>query len=263
MQRTQYQIEVELLSEAIFSSGEKESNLVHTKVLTDTDGFVYFHAKSLKGLLKKRAYWLFKHYAKIDHKFAVDFLQALIKIFGINNEEIELLAKECESLIGSDSSLLKDIYQLKKRHKLAGALKLAHLELPQLVRSYYKQIYNSQFSDDGNENSYVFMSKHNLIEAQTHVRVGIQLEDGIIKNKMLNSVHTVRQGLIFYAPLIFEHELSKDEINNFSRIVYALDRIGAVYHRGYGQVRTKLLYKMGNNNQQEKGEEWSEVLPSY
>lgn len=265
MQQIQYRMQVELLSEAIFSSGEKEANTVQSKALTDSNGFVYYHAKSLKGLLKKKAIWILKHYAKIDEQLSVQFLHSIIELFGMNNEELSLLYEDMYLLLKNDSLLLKELADKKdcfqQCNRKLPLMKIGHLELPENVRAYYKKIYEQQLSTSEEDKDYIIISRHDLIEAQTHVRVGIQLQDGVIQDRMFTSMHTVRKGLVFYAPIVLDGEVTDQVKDDFFRIIYALDRIGAGIHRGYGEIKTRLLIQSSENFQQ-KGERWHEVCIS-
>ena len=50
-----YIIEIELLSEAIFGSGQSVPGLVDTDIVHDEYGFPYMKAKTFKGNLRKSA----------------------------------------------------------------------------------------------------------------------------------------------------------------------------------------------------------------
>ncbi|MGG0812194.1 hypothetical protein ABE142_05925 [Paenibacillus alvei] len=239
-----YKIEVRLRSETIFSSGEKERNLVQSKVLTDRYGFVYFHAKSLKGQLKRQAFWLLKQYQQIDKKGerAKSFFKSVVVLFGINKEEIALFAKEvCAQ---GDSDFMK-VYCRQQ----PGILRFGHLELDERVRSQFIAL-QAEDEDEG----YYRITPHDLIEAQTHIRTGIQLENGLAKEGMLTSYHTVKQGLVFYSSINLEpyaydadylKRINQQDLSNLladlQRIVSSFRRIGAGIHRGRGEVTARLL----------------------
>lgn len=214
-----YKIQVRICSEAIFSSGERERNLVQSRALTDRHGFVYFHAKTLKGQLKRQAFWLLEQYKSFDAKQAESFFGSIVRLFGINNDELELYYPE-----------LKKAY-----HQQQGIMKLGHLELDERIRAYF---YKLQLKDE--QNRYYNISPHDLIKAQTHIRTGIQLEDGVVRDRMMTTYHTVRHGLIFYAKLSFDGDPSYD-LENLQRIIYSFCRIGAGIHRGRGEIKACLL----------------------
>ncbi|MFC4600948.1 hypothetical protein [Cohnella hongkongensis] len=257
MQQAQYRIQVRLLSEAIFSSGEKEANLVQSKVLADADGFVYLHAKTFKGQLKRKAFWLFKLYAQLDPERAVQFLESIYILFGLNNWELDMLMNDLKSLHNS-SWLGTVIDKFKSKANIPGLIKLGHLQLPESVRAYFQQIFAEQIASKAGEQSYIYLSRHDVIEAQTHIRVGVQLDNGVAKDGMFTSVHTIRKGLIFYASLSFDSLPNHVVLKDMYRIVYAVDRIGANIHRGRGDVECKLFVRT-QDNQQTGEEHWREV----
>ena len=223
-QEKNYQIKVEICSETIFTSGEKESNLIQTRAQTDVHGFVYFHAKTLKGQLKRQAFWLLKQYAAMDPSAGKvrtqAFYESVVRLFGINKEEINSKCK----------------LEYSEQRPEPGLMKLSNLELDERLTNYFIA---QQKIDE--EKDYYRISPHDLIAAQTHIRTGIQLEHGVAKNRMLNTFHTVRKGLIFYSTLSFDEEVSSALINDLARIVYSFRRIGAGIHRGRGEIKASLL----------------------
>ncbi|NGP61239.1 hypothetical protein FLT15_23695 [Paenibacillus thiaminolyticus] len=237
-----YKIEVRLHSEAIFSSGEKERNLVQSKVLADRYGFVYFHAKSLKGQLKRQAFWLLNQYKEFDRERAKSFFASIVVLFGINKEEIERFLPK---MFTQDDPDFQKVYCQQQ----PGILRFGHLELDEQVRNRFIALQ----AEDGEE-GYYRITPHDLIEAQTHIRTGIQLEDGKIKDRMLTTYHTVKRGLIFYSsitmepysydaegPRRVESQDMSNHLANLQRIVSSFRRIGAGIHRGRGEVAARLL----------------------
>lgn len=237
-----YQIEVCLRSEAIFSSGEKERNLVQSKVLADRHGFVYFHAKSLKGQLKRQAFWILEQYRNIGIEHAKSFFASIVVLFGINEEEIN-------NFFPRELTLDDPAFQQTYCHQQPGILRLGHLELDERIRNHFIAL---QAEDEDEE--YYRITPHDLIEAQTHIRTGIQVKDGTALDGMLTTYHTVKQGLAFYSSLTLEPQTyeSKNQIilnqqdmaghlANLQRIVSSFRRIGAGIHRGRGEASARLL----------------------
>lgn len=226
-QEKNYQIEIKICSEAIFTSGETESNLVQSRAQTDVYGFVYFHAKTLKGQLKRQAFWLLKQYAAMDSSAGETrthaFYESIVRLFGINKAEIE-------------SNENRHKFKYYGRRQDSGLMKLSNLELDERLRTYFIA---QQKIDE--EKDYCRISPHDLIAAQNHIRTGIQLENGVAKNKMLNTFHTVRKGLTFYSTVSFEEEVNSALIDDLARIVYSFRRIGAGSHRGRGEIEASLL----------------------
>lgn len=218
-----YKIEIEICSEAIFTAGEKERNIVQSRAQTDKYGFVYFHAKTLKGQLKRQAFWLLGQYSNIDKSLSDSFYDSIIKLFGINYVEAKIVNEKYE-------------LDIPKECQQAGLIRLSNLELDEKLRKYFIQL-----QKEDAENGYYRISPHDLIEAQTHIRTGIQLEDGVAKDKMLSTFHTVRKDLVFYSKVIFEEKPSDITINDLARIVYSFRRIGAGIHRGRGEVKSRLF----------------------
>nr|WP_131464525.1 RAMP superfamily CRISPR-associated protein [Acetivibrio straminisolvens] len=230
---SEYKIKVKICSEAIFNSGERERNLVQTKVLSDPYGFVYFHAKTLKGQLKRQAFWLLKQYAKIDYikgtNHAASFIKSYEKLFGEPNEDEKEIIK-------------KYVKEYESKWKSPGLMRLSNLELDIAIRNYFINLQN-----EDKENDYYRISPHDLIEAQTNIRTNIQLDDGIVKDKMFHSFHTVKDGLTFYSTISFEEDVSEtnepDLLKDLSRIIRSFRRIGAGIHRGRGEIEAHLLFE--------------------
>lgn len=244
-QKNQYQIKIELKSDAIFTNGEKQRNIVQSRALTDEDGFVYLHAKSLKGHLKKQAFWLLHKYDSVyqntkeiseANKSHIkqrrdQFLSSIEVLFGLNDWEKQLF-------IPVDMNV--------KKHPTQGLIKLGHLQLPQRVRQYFSQLLNEEVSAQ-----YVQLNKQELLEAQSNIRTYIQLDEtGVVKDNQLASFHTVKRGLVFFADI----NIQPDPLNKFynandfntylddlSLIVKSMRVIGAGVHRGTGNIQAELL----------------------
>ncbi|MEK4372389.1 hypothetical protein [Paenibacillus sp. FSL R5-0473] len=223
----EYVLELRLLSEAIFASGEKERNLVQSRALSDDYGFVYFHAKSLKGQLKRQALWLLRQYIAIgkgNYAQAYDFLYSMDVLFGVNTWELG----KAWGLEEFMSGYLK-YRQAEKGLRGQGMMKLTHLELPHEVKDAFRTIIDSSE-----------FSIHDLISAQTYIRTEIQLEEGIVKDKMLNTYQAVKKGFVFQAQIFFEEDPTQ-VLPDLLRIICSLDRIGAGVHRGRGEIEATLL----------------------
>ncbi|WP_425448646.1 RAMP superfamily CRISPR-associated protein [Dethiothermospora halolimnae] len=207
-----YKIRVELLSEGIFNSGEEQKNSVNNKVLTDKDGFVCYHAKTLKGVLKERGELIGKNLLSISSK--ADIIEdLLLELFGSRFND-------------------NSISETKK-----GIMNLSNLEINGEVKKIIKEINILDSESDG----YKGITKYDLIEAQTNIRTHIQLEEGIIKDKRLGSYHTVKNGLIFISDINFDREPAKDQVALLNIIVNSLDYIGGCTNRGRGKVKAVLL----------------------
>lgn len=248
----EYILEVRLRSDALFKSGEKERNLVQSRAQTDAYGFVYFHAKSLKGQLKHQALWLVRQYiamGETGHSRACAFLDSMDMLFGINTWELERAWEPQDFMRGYLA-----MKQKERGLRGQGIMKLTHLELPPKVKAYFQGMVTvGEFS------------VHDLIDAQTHIRTEIQLEEGHIKQKMLNTYQAVKRGLVFQSRLYFEEDPSA-ALPDLMRIISSLDRVGAGVHRGRGQVEARLLINGKNAVEfvnREGGAAQHDVVPRY
>lgn len=250
-------IEVELKTETIFNSGESDSNIVQTKALTDADGFVYFHSKTLKGQLKDRAFWLYDRYSesKDGEEKAKKMANAIAYLFGI--EEQELISRypnvknsdkdpESEKFEGFIKSLDYDLYPTFQKDPLycEGHLKIGCLEFSQEFKEMFNQL---KKAEDRTSEEYIRFSNDALIKAQTNIRTSISIgENGVTKDKFLGKYHTVRAGFKFESKLDFiSGNDAKVDVSKFepelNMIVMALDRIGANTNRGRGKVSSRLI----------------------
>lgn len=215
-----YKLKIIIKSEAIFTNGETGGNIVNAKALTDEYGFVYYHAKTLKGQLKRQGYWLLKQYKNMENceERKIQFTKNLAKIFGMNIEEQEM-------------------YEINKTVSLneAGIMRLSNLTLGEDIRNYFIEIQNKDEKED-----YYKITAHDLIEAQTNIRTGIQVENGVAANKMMTTYHTVKNGLIFYSILEFVED-PKEYLNDLYRIIKSIRYLGAGTHRGRGEIEAELL----------------------
>lgn len=213
-------LEVQIRSEAIFSSGEGEQ-LVHTRALTDRDGFVYFHAKTLKGQLKRQAFWLFRRYQECDKARAEQFCASIAELFGVNGEEIGRYLPQGGKQL---------------HYPAVGCVKFGRLELDKNIRDYFRSLLQTDENDPDD-----YFTPHDLVAAQTNIRTSIQIQNGVAKDHMMTAYQTVKTGLVFYSNLTFDPAPSAQSLEDFYRIVCSFRRIGAGIHRGRGLVRARLL----------------------
>ncbi|WP_053956479.1 RAMP superfamily CRISPR-associated protein [Inediibacterium massiliense] len=231
-------LKIILKSEAIFNSGEAESNMVHMKALTDEFGFVYFHSKTLKGQLKDHAFWLYELYKYAEKKDkriekSKHWFKCIVKLFGITEAELKYRNLEEES---------------KLYKYVEGSLKISNLELEKPVREYFINL----FKED-KQSSYYRLTQNDLIQAQTQIRTSIRLKDGVAEQGGLVTYHTVKEGLVFYSELNLlenksdvKNDLKKVEPSNeecwevLEKIVKTFHRIGANTHRGRGEIEAVL-----------------------
>jgi hypothetical protein len=214
-------IRLKLLSEAIFDSGEQATNHVHTQALSDAQGCVYYHAKTFKGVLKRQAFWLYRLYKEMgEEQTARTFMEAVADLFGIHDEEQKLY----------------NIFDVRRRK---GYMRLGNLQLPISIRNRIAEWLG--VDGQARERGCDRFSPQDILEAQTNVRTIIQMEGGVVKDRMLTFFHTVKEKLVFESQVEFERFPDVDHLQQLLRIVRSLERIGAGENRGYGRVEPKLL----------------------
>lgn len=220
MRHFDIRIRVRLLSEAIWDSGEQAANHVHTQALSDTNGFVYYHAKTFKGQLKKQAIWLYRLYKEAGEKeTAAQFIEAVADLFGWGKEE-------------------EKTYQIENVKWRTGIMRLGHLELPDAVKKYLLGLLQEDIDSEGPH--FYHFSPQDLLEAQTQIRAMIQLENQIVKDRMFRLFHTVKEEMTFESRLEFETLPQLYQLKTLLRIVCSLERLGAGVNRGRGKVKATL-----------------------
>lgn len=235
-----YLLKITLKSEAIFNSGEEEQNLVNDKVLADEYGFVYFHAKTLKGQLRRRARWLGNKLAKINGEDNIPaYEESIIKLFGSEYQGGSVQSKSGDKKNEELNTRVPDY-----NHR--GIMTLTNLELEKELRDYFRSINN-----DDNENDLEYkITPYDMIEAQTNRRTRIQLgEGGTCEEHMMMTYHTVKDGLVFYSEINLLDEINGKDLAVLNAIVNSLDNIGSSINRGRGKIKAVLL-----NDKREKVE---------
>ena len=106
----EYRIEIELLSESIFGSGESESNGVDVEILKDEIGVPYFKGKTLKGKLREEAEVLKNYFSNLGFG---EYETIFSKLFGkegdYNNETLKFSScKISKNIHNSLSSGIKE-----------------------------------------------------------------------------------------------------------------------------------------------------------
>lgn len=238
-------IQVELKTETIFNSGESDSNIVNTKALTDNDGFVYFHSKTLKGQLKDRAFWLYDRYDQScdGQEQAKKMANAIAYLFGIEQEELMSRYPD-KTKYNEFTKKLDDSFQ-KEPLYCEGHLKIGNLEFDKEFKEIFKSLRK-------NDEDYINFSKDALIKAQTNIRTNIVIgENGVTQDKFLGKYHTIRSGFKFESTLNYipeNDEKAESFKSELEMIVKSLDRIGSSINRGRGKVVSKLLSKSEKTN---------------
>lgn len=235
-----YLLKITLKSEAVFNSGEEEQNLVNDKVLADEFGFVYFHGKTLKGQLRKKAKWIEEKIEKIKGKEgARPFNESIIKLFG-------------SEFSGGKEHQKESSKMLIPRQR--GIMTITNLELPKDIRNYFKNI------NDYNDEDYK-ITPYDMIKAQTQKRTRIQIEEsGTVENGMIMTYHTVKDGLAFYSEIGFLERIDFKDLISLNIVVKSLDSIGSSINRGRGKIKAELLKKNGKAIEEIENIDCLEVL---
>lgn len=231
-----YKLKLTLESEAIFNSGEEEQNLVNNKVLADEYGFVYFHAKTLKGQMRKRAKWLGNILADIKKKDKIeDYEKSIVKLFGSKYRGNE----NAENFDGKkDGNQNDEILGYNNR----GIMTLSNLELSKEIRDYFKAINEVKEEDIDYK-----ITPYDMIEAQTNKRTRIQIDNnGIAKDKMMMTYHAIKDGLEFYSEINLLEDIDIKDLTALNAIVNSLESIGSSIKRGRGKIKAELLDRNGD-----------------
>lgn len=217
-----YKLFVKIKSEAFFNSAESNGNMINLKALTDENGFVYFHGKTLKGQLKDTGFWIYEKYKSVDEKKAEKFLKILLYLFGTSSQELKERG-----------------YMNFFINNLEGAMKVSSLELDDETQKFFE----SWFQSD-RQKKYITLTKDELIKAQTNDRIQIKIKDGIVEDGKLMTYQTVKEGLEFEATLeigCMSDFTESDIYEVLERVVKGYRKIGASVSRGRGNIETSLV----------------------
>lgn len=200
----QYQIEVELLSETIFGSGESISNFIDIEILKDEYGIPYMKGKTFKGKLRKE----------------IEGVALILE--NINGKSYK---DEVDSLLGKEGSYKWD------RSNILDTLKFSNCHISNKIRAIIcKEI------EDSN------ITKEEVLGALTEIRSFTSIDsDGIAKDGSLRQARVVKKDMTYYVDVNVGRSLSCLEKGLLAAGVSALRNIGSMESRGKGKVRCKLL----------------------
>lgn len=198
------QIEIKLLSETIFGSGETVSNSVDIEVLHNELGIPYMKGKTFKGKLREE----------------VEEATKLLQISTGKNFKTEV-----DALFGQEGGYSDD------KSNILSTLKFSNCEISENIRNMLgESIKTGQ------------VSKEEILGAFTDVRSFTSIgEDGIAKDGSLRQGRVVKKDIKYYVDLNIGRNLTNIEKGLLAAGVSSLRNIGAMESRGKGRVEGRLL----------------------
>lgn len=201
----QYKIEIQLLSETIFGSGESVSNSVDMEVLNDNYGIPYMRGKTFKGKLRVEVESIASYLSDFSKE---DYMKYAHGMFGIEGRRGYDSSHILETLKFSDCTISKNIKMLIENEVEQGSI-----------------------------------TKEDIKDALTEVRSFTSIDDkGIAINNSLRQARVVKKDLTYYVDINIGRKLECVEEGLLAAGVYSLRNIGAMESRGKGRVQCK-LYK--------------------
>ena len=249
MKTKKYKIEIELLSDATFGSGESKNGVVNTEILLDKDGFPYMNAKTFKGILKNSFEEILSSYYIQNGISGNSFKKFINKLFGKSGQNLlqnNQLSVKFEDLVLSEklrdainnkliklnddkdsvNVLVKDEFLLKKSN-LFKKIDFSNLEE---LENNEVQINNVQINKD-----------EIIMKSLTDIRFSTKIENGVSENNSLRAERVIRRGLKFETNIILYGDISEDEQEMFELGIKTLKHIGTKKSRGRGYVKTSII----------------------
>ena len=206
---SKYKLVMIIKSEAILGSGI--SNVfIHEDCSYDENGFVYYHAKTLKGIFHKTA-----------EKIGIKNIDVLFGAEG-NNEDKGIAENQKENKKSNITQQEKNITQKN------GKLIFSNLEVPKEI----VQIVNENSKLNTNE----------VLNLQTNIRQFIKInKNGTTEDGSLRNIRTIKDGMILLGEVYAEKILNEEEEKEFLFVLKATRNIGTMRNRGRGEVEFKLF----------------------
>lgn len=198
------QIEVKLLSETIFGSGETVSNSVDIEVLQNELGIPYMKGKTFKGKLREE-------------------VEAVAKL--LQTSTGKTFKAEVDSLFGKEGAYSDD------KSNILSTLKFSNCEISENIRNIL-----SESMKKGQ------VIKEEILGAFTDIRSFTSIgEDGIAKDGSLRQGRVTKKDIKYYVDLNICRNLTDIEKGLLAAGVSSLRNIGAMESRGKGRVECRLL----------------------
>lgn len=196
--------EIELLSDAIFGTGQSIPGDVDLEIVHDEYGFPYMKGKTFKGNLRKKT----EELAEILKNFHnTDFSEHIDNMFGTPNMGIN----SCQGL------------------------RFSNCELSDNVRNFFIAIIKNKREE---------ITPQEVTKALTEYRYFTSIdEDGSYKDKSLRTFRVIKKGLIFYVDINKSIELTDIELALLSGGIRFMKNLGTMKSRGKGEIVGRLLIK--------------------
>ena len=195
-------VKIELLSDAIFGSGQSIPGGEDIAVLHDAYGFPYISGSSIKGILREEM----ENYFQWTRE--ADALKRIGEIFGLAGDKSDLNKMEKES---------------------EGRLTVSDFMLPLKVRKAVAEELGIQDEDTRQQNM------EEVLEIFTNIRTFTRIEDGRSKEGSLRNARCVNKGWIFEGEVLCQKE---DEALVRECLSY-VKWLGTMRTRGFGNVIVK------------------------
>jgi len=202
----EYTLKIELLTDAVFGSGNSVPGFVDTDVLHDKYGFLYINGKTLKGKLGEMA----------------SVFVNIIKDMSGYEEIAEKFQEKRDELFG-----VAEKYSHNK-------LKFSDCEFSKNIREYYK--YHMEDSD---------IKPDEILESLTHLetQTSIDYTYGIAKKNSLRNYRVINRGILLYSYIYSPKKLDDEDKILLASACSLLRHLGSNETKGKGEVKVSLWLK--------------------
>lgn len=222
-----YEITLELLSDACFGAGVSQNGLVNNEVLLDSDGYPYLLGKTFKGVLRE----------SIDN----------IMYLALSENE----NKKIDKWFGKKNAGETHIEGISKRiNDNQGELYISNFELTDdikiplenIIDRYTNLIKLDKSIPKNKRKPYIKLYRENValcsimgLESSTRIS-----DKGTAKDGSLRTMRVLKKGIKFKAQLNVKEELSKDDEELLKQCLNSITSIGINKTRGKGRVKVSL-----------------------
>lgn len=218
-----YPVQIKLLSETTFGSGESQNGMVNEDILVDNEGMPYFSGKTFKGCLRKNIDDILKPFYLVHRdKLSRSFSSIMEELFGIGSYKKDLETKENQEDIG---------------YQRDGKLKFSNFYL------------HTDIADIFDKNN-----KDEILDILTDIRFSIRMNEklGVADKGSLRAIRVLKKDLVFVGFIECEEKLEENEFNILRQGILSLKHLGINKSRGKGRVeisiKDALDYNKGNLN---------------
>lgn len=221
-----YPLEIKLLSETTFGSGESQNGRVNEDVLVNNEGLPYFLGKTFKGCLRKSIDDILKPFY-LANKQEESFSNIIEELFGIGDYKSDKETKEQEKNTQSQKY---------------GKLKFSNFYLHDDILKIFPKT-----------------NKDKILDVLTDIRFSIKMDEnlGVARNGSLRATRVLKKGLVFVGFIECEEKLRDDEFKILKRGILSLRNLGVNKSRGKGQVKITINenFQVNNNNKNKISED--------